>query len=58
MTDNLQIMTKLLRGTENFRSFFCSPRAAELCTQTILLLHAEHAVVWGRAYSDLGLNYR
>ena len=39
MSHNLQIMTQLYQNPENFRSVFCSPRAAELCIQTILLLH-------------------
>ncbi len=41
MTDNLQIMTQLYQNLEIFRTFFCSPRPADLCTQTILLLHAD-----------------
>jgi len=44
-SDNLQIMTKLYHNAEKSRSFFCSPGVAELCTQTILLLHAEIAVI-------------
>ncbi len=59
MSDNLLIMTKLYQNPENFRSVFCSPRAAELCTQTsILLLHADPTGIWSRPYSDLGLTYR
>ncbi len=55
---NLQKFIKLYHNPENFRSRFCSPRAADLCTQTILLLHADPAVIWGRPYSDLALIYR
>jgi len=51
-------MTQLYHNPEFSRMYFCGPRAAELCTQTILLLHADPAVVWGRPYSDLGLSYR
>ena len=45
MSDNLQIISKLYHTPEFSRTFICSPRVAELCTQTFLRLHAEAAVI-------------
>ena len=58
MSEDLQIMTQLYHNAEFSRSYFYSRRAAEVCTQTLHLLHADPIEMWGRSYSHLGLSYR
>lgn len=55
VTDNPQIMTKHFQDSEKFRRGFCSPRAAEACMLTILLLHTDPTVIWPTPYGSLGL---
>ena len=37
----LQKISKVYHNPEKSRTFFCNPRATELCMQTFRLLHAE-----------------
>jgi len=55
---NLLKISQLYHNPEDSKSFFCSPRPAELCTQTFLLLHADPTVLWSRPYNALALIHR
>ena len=41
MLENLKKFSQLYHNPENSRSFFCSSRHVELCTQVLLHLHAD-----------------
>ena len=49
MLGNLKEISQVYHDLEDSRSFFCSSRPVELCTQILLHLHADVAEVIVRA---------